>query len=56
MASCDHIEVIPMYAEMLLPEFDEEMKSTRKLLECFPEGKSDWLVTWPSCRGLPIKP
>ena len=42
MASCDHIEVIPMYAEMLLPEFDEEMKSTRKLLECFPEGKSDW--------------
>ncbi len=26
-------------AEMLLPEFDQEMKSTRKLLECVPDGK-----------------
>lgn len=26
-------------AEMLLPEFDMEMKSTRKLLECVPDGK-----------------
>ena len=26
-------------AQMLLPEFDQEMKSTRKLLECVPDGK-----------------
>ncbi len=29
-------------AETLLPEFDQEMSSTRKLLECVPDGKSDW--------------
>ncbi len=29
-------------AELLLPEFDEEMKSTRRLLECVPDGKTDW--------------
>ena len=29
-------------AEMLLPEFDQEMKSTRKLLECVPDGKFDY--------------
>jgi uncharacterized damage-inducible protein DinB len=27
---------------MLLPEFDQEMANTRKTLERFPEGKSDW--------------
>ncbi len=27
---------------MLLPEFDEEMKNTRKLLECVPDGKFDY--------------
>ena len=26
-------------AQTLLPEFDQEMKSTRKLLECVPDGK-----------------
>jgi uncharacterized damage-inducible protein DinB len=26
-------------AQMLLPEFDQEVKSTRKLLECVPDGK-----------------
>ncbi len=26
----------------LLPEFDEEMKNTRKLLECVPDGKFDY--------------
>jgi uncharacterized damage-inducible protein DinB len=26
-------------AQMLLPEFDQEMKNTRKLLECVPDGK-----------------
>ena len=29
-------------SEMLLPEFDQEMTNTRKTLERFPEGKSDW--------------
>jgi uncharacterized damage-inducible protein DinB len=29
-------------AQLLLPEFDQEMSSTRKLLECVPEGKFDW--------------
>jgi uncharacterized damage-inducible protein DinB len=27
---------------MLLPEFEEEMKNTRKLLECVPDGKFDY--------------
>lgn len=29
-------------AQSMLPEFDQEMASTRKILECVPEGKSDW--------------
>jgi uncharacterized damage-inducible protein DinB len=29
-------------AQSMLPEFDHEMASTRKLLECVPEGKNDW--------------
>jgi uncharacterized damage-inducible protein DinB len=29
-------------AELLLPEFDQEMSTTRKILERVPEGKSDW--------------
>ena len=29
-------------AQALLPEFDQEMKSTRKLLECVPDGKFDY--------------
>jgi uncharacterized damage-inducible protein DinB len=29
-------------AAMLLPEFDQEIKSTRKLLECVPDGKFDY--------------
>lgn len=29
-------------AQILLPEFDQEMKSTRKLLECVPEGKFEY--------------
>ncbi len=29
-------------SEMLLPEFDEEMKNTRKLLERCPDGKFDY--------------
>src|SRR3981189_1868271 len=29
-------------AQMLLPEFDQEMKNTRKLLECVPDGKFDY--------------
>ena len=30
------------YAESLLPEFDQEMASTRKVLERLPENKLDW--------------
>lgn len=30
------------YAETLLPEFDQEMASTRKVLERVPEDKLDW--------------
>ena len=29
-------------ADMLLPEFDQEMAGTRKVLERVPEGKLDW--------------
>src|SRR5579863_7577432 len=30
------------FSQDLLPEFDEEMKNTRKLLECVPDGKFDY--------------
>jgi uncharacterized damage-inducible protein DinB len=30
------------FSQILLPEFDEEMKSTRKLLEVVPDGKFDY--------------
>ena len=30
------------YAETILPEFDQEMASTRKVLERVPENKLDW--------------
>jgi len=30
------------FSESLLPEFDQEMKNTRKLLECVPDGKFDY--------------
>lgn len=30
------------YADTLLPEFDQEMASTRKLLERLPDDKLDW--------------
>ena len=30
------------FAQLLLPEFDAEMATTRKILERVPEGKSDW--------------
>lgn len=30
------------FSEILLPEFDEEMKNTRKLLACVPDGKFDY--------------
>ena len=34
---------IPMsYAETVLPEFDQEMANTRKVLERIPEDKLDW--------------
>jgi len=31
------------FTQTLLPEFDEEMKNTRKVLECVPDGKFDYL-------------
>ena len=33
---------MPTITEMLLPEFDAEMASTRKLLAAVPEEKFDW--------------
>ena len=30
------------FSETLLPEFDAEMKNTRKMLECVPDGKFDY--------------
>jgi uncharacterized damage-inducible protein DinB len=30
------------FSQTLLPEYDEEMKNTRKLLECVPDGKFDY--------------
>jgi uncharacterized damage-inducible protein DinB len=30
------------FSQTLLPEFDEEIKNTRKLLECVPDGKFDF--------------
>ena len=32
-------------AELLLPEFDQEMASTRKVLERIPDDKLDWKAT-----------
>ena len=32
------------YAETLLPEFDQEMANTRKVLERLPDDKLDWRV------------
>jgi uncharacterized damage-inducible protein DinB len=30
------------YAETILPEFDQEVANTRKVLECVPDDKLDW--------------
>ncbi len=30
------------FSQTLLPEFDQEMKNTRKILECVPDGKFDF--------------
>lgn len=30
------------FSQSLLPEFDEEMKNTRKMLACVPDGKLDY--------------
>jgi uncharacterized damage-inducible protein DinB len=38
-------------AQMLLPEFDQEVKSTRKLLECVPDGKFDYK---PHEKSMPL--
>jgi len=38
-------------AEMLLPEFDQEMKSTRKLLACVPDDKLNFK---PHDKSMPL--
>jgi uncharacterized damage-inducible protein DinB len=38
-------------SELLLPEFDQEMANTRKLLERYPEGKADWK---PHEKSMPL--
>ncbi|HYE74636.1 MAG TPA: DinB family protein [Blastocatellia bacterium] len=38
-------------SELLLPEFDNEMKSTRKTLERVPDGKFDWK---PHDKSMPL--
>lgn len=30
------------YAELILPEFDQELANTRKLLQCVPDESMDW--------------
>ena len=37
-----HTEIDMPIRDMILPEFDREMATTRKTLERVPEGKSDW--------------
>ena len=39
------------YAEALLPEFDQEMANTRKVLERIPEDKLDWKPHRGGSRG-----
>src|SRR5437016_4831472 len=34
--------MIMTFSETLLPEFDQEMANTRKLLACVPDGKMDY--------------
>jgi len=38
-------------SQMLLPEFDQEMANTRKVLERFPEGKNDYT---PHEKSMPL--
>ena len=38
-------------SQMLLPEFDQEMANTRKMLERFPEGKNDYT---PHPKSMPL--
>lgn len=40
-----------MLSEMILPEFDQEMANTRKLLELVPEGKQDYK---PHEKSMPL--
>lgn len=39
------------FSQTLLPEFEEEMKNTRKMLECIPDGKLD---TQPHPRSMTL--
>ena len=38
-------------AESMLGEFDEEMASTRRILERVPDGKTDWT---PHAKSTPL--
>ena len=39
------------YSQTLLPEFDQEMSNTRKLLNCLPENISDYK---PHAKSMPL--
>lgn len=39
------------FSQTLLPEFDEEMKNTRKILECVPDGNFDFK---PHPKSMPL--
>ena len=43
-------------SEMLLPEFDQEMANTRKILDCVPEGKMTWKPHAKSMAGRSAPP
>jgi uncharacterized damage-inducible protein DinB len=42
ISSIDSEEITMTYAETILPEFDREMASTRKVLERIPDDKLNW--------------
>lgn len=43
---------MPIYSELLLPEFDAEMASTRRVLKAVPEEKFDWR---PHAKSFPMR-
>lgn len=39
------------YSELILPEFEQEMTNTRKVLECVPNDRLDWKAH-PKCNSV----